>query len=106
MFSLLGVSVLPRRTAGKARHDRPAIPIVTYRPRIFPPAGNGPRLRASADDVTAQEGTPMAQSHLYAGVAGYFGRQGQEGLVGVFRREVAGGDWQHAVKEVEAHTVM
>jgi len=42
MFSLLGVTVLPRRTAGKARHDRPAIPIVTYRPRIFPPAGNGP----------------------------------------------------------------
>ncbi len=48
----------------------------------------------------------MAQSHIYAGVAGYFGRQGQEGLVGVFRRDAAGGDWEHVVKQVEAHTVM
>jgi photosystem II stability/assembly factor-like uncharacterized protein len=48
----------------------------------------------------------MAQSHIYAGVAGYFGRQGQEGLTGVFRRDAAGGEWEHAVKGVEAHTVM
>jgi photosystem II stability/assembly factor-like uncharacterized protein len=45
-------------------------------------------------------------THLFAGVAGYFGRQNQGGLTGVFRRDVAGGDWQHVVKDVEAHTVM
>lgn len=45
-------------------------------------------------------------THLYAGVAGYFGRQSQGGLVGVFRRDVAGGEWQHVVNDVEAHTVM
>ena len=48
----------------------------------------------------------MAQSHIYAGVAGYFGRQGQEGLTGVFRRDAAGGEWQHPVTDVEAYTVM
>ncbi len=45
-------------------------------------------------------------TNLYAGVAGYFGRQSQGGLTGVFRRDVAGGDWQHVVKDAEAHTVM
>lgn len=45
-------------------------------------------------------------TNLYAGVAGYFGRQSQGGLTGVFRRDVAGGAWQHVVKDVESHTVM
>jgi hypothetical protein len=46
----------------------------------------------------------MVQTHLYAGVAGYFGRQGQEGAVGVFRREL-GGDWEHVLKDAEVHSV-
>jgi photosystem II stability/assembly factor-like uncharacterized protein len=47
----------------------------------------------------------MAGSHIYAGVAGYFGRPSQGGLTGVFRRAAQGGDWQHVLKEPEAFTV-
>ena len=47
----------------------------------------------------------MAQSNLYAGVAGYVGRAGQVGLVGVFSRQAGSDEWQHPVAEHEAYTV-
>jgi photosystem II stability/assembly factor-like uncharacterized protein len=46
----------------------------------------------------------MAQTHVYAGVGGYYG--GNEGnLAGVFRRDSESGDWQHVLREPEAYTV-
>jgi photosystem II stability/assembly factor-like uncharacterized protein len=45
-----------------------------------------------------------SQSHVYAGVAGYFGRQ-TDGLMGVFRRAADGGPWDHVIKEQECCTV-
>jgi len=46
----------------------------------------------------------MAQSHVYAGVGGYYG--GNEGhLAGVFRRDAEGADWQHVLTELEAYTI-
>jgi photosystem II stability/assembly factor-like uncharacterized protein len=47
----------------------------------------------------------MAQSHLYAGVAGYFGRPNEPGLVGVFRRPAGDGVWNHVLVELETFTV-
>src|SRR5256714_13814012 len=46
-----------------------------------------------------------SQSNIYAGVAGYVGRPNEKGAVGVFRRAVAGGEWQHVLKDLETHTV-
>lgn len=46
-----------------------------------------------------------AHSYIYAGVAGYFGRQGQEGLVGTFRRAADGDTWEHVIKQHETFTV-
>jgi photosystem II stability/assembly factor-like uncharacterized protein len=46
----------------------------------------------------------MAQSHVFAGVGGYYG--GNDGnLAGVFRRPADSGTWEHALKEPEAYTV-
>jgi photosystem II stability/assembly factor-like uncharacterized protein len=45
------------------------------------------------------------QSHVYVGVAGYFGKPDHPGKVGVFRRAASGGDWQHVLGTVEAYTV-
>jgi photosystem II stability/assembly factor-like uncharacterized protein len=46
----------------------------------------------------------MAQSHVFAGVGGYYG--GNDGnLAGVFRRAADGAAWEHALKEPEAYTV-
>ncbi len=45
------------------------------------------------------------QSHVFAGVAGYFGKPDHTGKVGVFRRLAAGGDWQHVLGTVQAFTV-
>ena len=47
----------------------------------------------------------MAQSYIYAGVAGYVGRPEAVGKVGVFRRSTAGGDWSHVLPDVETYTV-
>ncbi|MFN4087702.1 MAG: hypothetical protein ACK4QW_01500 [Alphaproteobacteria bacterium] len=47
----------------------------------------------------------MAVSNLYAGVAGYVGRPDAPGAVGVFRRAVEGGTWEHVLGEHEAYTV-
>ncbi|MBU2532316.1 MAG: hypothetical protein KKB37_06220 [Alphaproteobacteria bacterium] len=45
------------------------------------------------------------QSYLFAGVAGYVGRPDEVGEVGVFRRKVAGGDWQHVLAGLETYCV-
>jgi len=46
-----------------------------------------------------------AQPHLFAGVAGYFGRPDPDGLCGVFRRAVGGETWEHVLKQPETFTV-
>ena len=46
------------------------------------------------------------QSYICAGVAGYIGRPDEKGSVGVFRRDVAGGDWAHVLTHVETHTLL
>jgi hypothetical protein len=46
----------------------------------------------------------MAQSHVFAGVGGYYGGN-QGNLAGVFRRDVGGSDWKHVLTEPEAYTV-
>jgi photosystem II stability/assembly factor-like uncharacterized protein len=46
----------------------------------------------------------VAQSHVYAGVGGYYG--GQQGhLAGVFRRAADDAAWEHVLTAPEAHTV-
>jgi photosystem II stability/assembly factor-like uncharacterized protein len=40
----------------------------------------------------------MAESNLYAGVAGYVGRPDQRGIVGVFSRQAGSESWQHVVE--------
>jgi photosystem II stability/assembly factor-like uncharacterized protein len=47
----------------------------------------------------------MTQSHVFAGVGGYYGSKDQRGLAGIFRRAADGADWTHALSEVEAFTV-
>src|SRR5256714_5696651 len=47
-----------------------------------------------------------AQSNIYAGVAGYVGRPDEKGSVGVFRRAVADGEWQHVLTHLETYTVL
>ena len=47
----------------------------------------------------------MAQSNLYAGVAGYFGRPRDAGAAGVFRRRADGGEWEHVLTSLDVHTV-
>ena len=47
----------------------------------------------------------MAHSHIYAGVAGYFGRPHDPGAVGVFRRRADGGEWEHVLATTQVHTV-
>ena len=37
----------------------------------------------------------MAESYIFAGVAGYVGRPDATGAVGVFRRASSGGEWAH-----------
>jgi photosystem II stability/assembly factor-like uncharacterized protein len=44
-------------------------------------------------------------SNIYVGVAGYFGKPDHTGKVGVFKRAASGGEWQHALGNVEAYTV-
>ncbi|MEI7876121.1 MAG: hypothetical protein WCK95_28665 [Alphaproteobacteria bacterium] len=46
-----------------------------------------------------------AESNIYVGVAGYFGKPDHPGKVGVFQRAAEGGDWQHVLGSVQAFTV-
>src|SRR5204862_1274244 len=49
---------------------------------------------------------PMADaSHIYAGVAGYFGKPDHTGKSGVFQRAAKGGTWKHVLGNLEAYTV-
>ena len=45
----------------------------------------------------------MAQSHVFAGVGGYYG--GSQGMAGVFRRGAEGADWTHILTEPETYSV-
>jgi photosystem II stability/assembly factor-like uncharacterized protein len=45
------------------------------------------------------------QTNIYAAVAGYVGRPDQAGRIGVFRRPAEGGEWHHALTDLEAFTV-
>ena len=47
----------------------------------------------------------MAQSNMYAGVAGYVGRADQVGKVGVFSRQAGAETWAHPVSEHETYAV-
>jgi photosystem II stability/assembly factor-like uncharacterized protein len=46
-----------------------------------------------------------AETNIYVGVAGFFGRPDQKGSVGVFRRAAGGGEWQHVLTHPETFTV-
>lgn len=46
------------------------------------------------------------QSYLFAGVAGYVGRPDEVGNVGVFRRPLPHGDWQHVLPDLETFAVL
>ena len=47
----------------------------------------------------------MAQSNIYAGVAGYVGRADQMGTVGVFTRAAGAESWTHPISEHETYAV-
>jgi photosystem II stability/assembly factor-like uncharacterized protein len=47
----------------------------------------------------------MAQSRVFAGVGGYYASKDKKGLAGVFRGTSGGGEWQHALSDIEAYTV-
>ncbi len=47
----------------------------------------------------------MAQSNIYAGVAGYVGRADQVGKVGVFSRAAGAESWTHPISEHETYAV-
>ncbi len=44
-------------------------------------------------------------SNLYAGIAGYVGRSGQQGLQGVFTRQEGADRWEHVLPDFECYTV-
>ena len=46
-----------------------------------------------------------SQSNLYAGIAGYVGRAGQQGTVGVFSRLAGAESWSHVIKDHECWSV-
>ncbi|HLH87001.1 MAG TPA: hypothetical protein VKX28_00980 [Xanthobacteraceae bacterium] len=46
-----------------------------------------------------------SQTNIYAALAGYIGRPDHQGKAGVFRRAAEGGDWEHVLGALEAHTV-
>src|ERR1700694_5988673 len=47
----------------------------------------------------------VAQTNIFAGLAGSVGRPAQPGRVGVFRRAADGGDWQHVLPGLETYNV-
>jgi photosystem II stability/assembly factor-like uncharacterized protein len=47
----------------------------------------------------------MAQSHVFAGVGGYYGAKDKGGMAGVFRHAVGDGGWSYVLKELETFTV-
>ena len=47
----------------------------------------------------------MTQSHVFAGVGGYYASKDQGGKAGIFRRPADGADWEHVLGDLEAFTV-
>ena len=47
----------------------------------------------------------MAQSHVFAGVGGYYGAKDKTGMAGMFRRDAGDGGWDHVLKDLETFTV-
>jgi photosystem II stability/assembly factor-like uncharacterized protein len=47
----------------------------------------------------------MAQSHVFAGIGGYYGAKDKGGMAGVFRHAVGNGGWSYVLKELETFTV-
>ncbi|MBH69247.1 MAG: hypothetical protein CMM58_12910 [Rhodospirillaceae bacterium] len=47
----------------------------------------------------------MAESHIFAGVAGYIGRPHDAGAVGVFRKSTTENSWKHVLEDHEAYVV-
>ena len=47
----------------------------------------------------------MSETNIYVGVAGYVGRPEDIGAVGVFRRAINGGEWEHTFETHETYTV-
>ena len=44
-------------------------------------------------------------THLFVGLAGYVGRPEEKGAVGVFRKSITEGSWQHVLDFRDAHVV-
>ena len=44
-------------------------------------------------------------THLFVGLAGYVGRPEEEGAVGIFRKSITEGTWQHVLDFRDAHVV-
>ena len=44
-------------------------------------------------------------THLFVGLAGYVGRPEEKGAVGVFRKSITEGTWQHVLDFRDAHVV-
>src|ERR1051326_5935010 len=87
----VGMVPLPSRTEGKATLSGPLWP-------------TGP----GSDNVmtgSSGEERAMAQSNMYAGVAGYVGRADQVGHVGVFSRLAGAETWSHPISEHETYAV-
>jgi photosystem II stability/assembly factor-like uncharacterized protein len=51
------------------------------------------------------EDSIVAQSHVFAGVGGYYGDKNQKGAAGIFRRDADGTAWEHVLGDLEAYTV-
>ena len=47
----------------------------------------------------------MSQSHVFAGVGGYYGTKDKSGKAGIFRRAADAADWDYVLGDLEAFTV-
>ena len=46
----------------------------------------------------------MSQSHVFAGVGGYYGTKDKSGKAGIFRRAADAADWDYVLGDLEADT--
>src|SRR5689334_23252757 len=69
-----------------------------------------PNCRAACRRISLPQnqhagGNAVPQSHVFAGVGGYYG--GSEGkLAGVFRRDAEGEEWHHVLSEAETYSML
>jgi photosystem II stability/assembly factor-like uncharacterized protein len=47
----------------------------------------------------------VSQSHVFAGVGGYYGTKDKTGKAGIFRRAADAADWEYVLGDLEAYTV-